>query len=126
MVVNQIHVTDILSFKPKYDTRVTRHTDRPSIPYDYLLTDEVGSPAGSCPLALSPHQDGLKYALFCQRIQVEHIADSELRRHISTQRALDLTVEDMIAIRTNDTGIKADYEISLLTDLPGILEVGRS
>lgn len=107
----------------------------------------------------------------------------ELRWHVSTQRALDLTVEDMIAIRnrlaeevrvakpdrrifqitaqragcplaqllhvgdsleqdvaggnaagahtvwlnreglTNDTGIKADYEISSLTDLPAILEI---
>ena len=27
---------------------------------------------------------------------------------------------------SNDTGIKADYEISSLTDLPAILEVGRS
>ena len=27
---------------------------------------------------------------------------------------------------TNDTGIKADYEISSLTDLPEILRVGRN
>ena len=50
----------------------------------------------------------------------------ELRRYVPIQHALDLTVEDMIAIRTNDMGIKADYAISSLTDLPAILGVGRS